>query len=211
LFSSGSVTLTEKHVLSCKVCGSTSLYLCIACGKPICPAHTRLALICNSCIKKTQGEFSIRNARETDKSEIHDLVRLFWGEPTQVAFDREFVIEESPAFVAEFHGHLIGFLSYTLLNEDFIILALAVLPQHQGIGVGKALLETAEREARKLSKRRVLVATSNDNLPALAFYQRHGFQIFDVKTNVIAEKHGAAFPGVGGIPVRDELRLQKIL
>jgi len=136
---------------------------------------------------------------------------MFWGENVQVMFDRKFLVEDLPAFVVESSGRLIGFLSYTALNENLIVAALAVLPQHQGTGVGKALLEAVESEARKLSKKRILVATSNDDLPALAFYQRHGFQIFEVKTNVVAEKHGAALIGVGGIPIRDELRLQKLL
>ena len=57
----------------------------------------------------------------------------------------------------------------------------------------------------------MLVSTSNDDLPALAFYQSRGFHIYEVKPNVIAQKHGAVLRGIGGLPVRDELRLQKTL
>jgi hypothetical protein len=56
-----------------------------------------------------------------------------------------------------------------------------------------------------------MVPTSNDDLPALAFHQSNGFQIYEVKPNVIAEKHGMILKGIGGLPTRDELRLQKIL
>jgi len=65
--------------------------------------------------------------------------------------------------------------------------------------------------AKKLEKRKLLVSTSNDDLPALAFYQSLDFQIYEVKPNVIAEKHGEVLKGISGLPIRDELRLQKIL
>jgi ribosomal protein S18 acetylase RimI-like enzyme len=62
-----------------------------------------------------------------------------------------------------------------------------------------------------LQRKKLLVSTSNDDLPALGFYQALGFQIIEVVPNVIAEKHGKILTGIGGLPVRDELRLQKIL
>jgi ribosomal protein S18 acetylase RimI-like enzyme len=85
------------------------------------------------------------------------------------------------------------------------------LPKHQCSGVGKRLLERVENEAVKMRKKRLLVSTSNDDLPALAFYQTIGFQIYEVKPNVIAQKHGEIQRGIGGLPIRDELRLQKNL
>ena len=60
-----------------------------------------------------------------------------------------------------------------------------------------------------MKKKRLFVSTSNDDLPALAFYQTNGFQIYEVKPNVIAMKHGKIISGIAGLPVRDELRLQK--
>jgi len=104
-----------------------------------------------------------------------------------------------------------GFIAFTELNDAMLIAALGVLPRCQGQGMGKNLTGKVETEARKLHKNRLLVSTSNDDLPALAFYQNLGFRIFEVKPNVIAEKHGKILKGIAGLPVRDELRLQKTL
>ncbi|MEM3825464.1 MAG: GNAT family N-acetyltransferase [Candidatus Bathyarchaeia archaeon] len=104
-----------------------------------------------------------------------------------------------------------GFVSFTELEDALLIAALGVLPRYQNAGVGKKLVEKVEAEAKGFGKGRLLVSTSNDDLPALAFYQSLGFQIFEVKPNVIAEKHGAVLIGIGGLPTRDEIRLQKIL
>jgi len=92
-----------------------------------------------------------------------------------------------------------------------VIAALGVLPEYQNSGIGKSLITKVEAEAEKILKKRLLVSTSNDDLPALAFYQSLDFKIYEVKPNVIAEKHGKIMSGVGGLPIRDEIRLRKVL
>jgi len=106
---------------------------------------------------------------------------------------------------------VIGFISFAETNDAMIIVALGILPKYQNAGVGRGLVAKIQKEAKRLKKKRLLVATSNDDLPALAFYQSIGFQVYEVKPDVIAEKHGVILKGVGGLPIRDELRLQKVL
>jgi ribosomal protein S18 acetylase RimI-like enzyme len=139
-------------------------------------------------------------------------VRVFWGEPEQVMFGRTIRVEEQPAFVASVDGEVAGFVSYGGFGADeFVIVALAVRPEYQGGGIGRALVSAVERTAKKESKKRILVATSNDDLPALAFYQLSGFQLFEVAPNALTAKHRRLEKGIGNVPVRDELRLQKSL
>lgn len=52
---------------------------------------------------------------------------------------------------------------------------LAVLPEGQRRGIGSAVLDWLEAEARASGERNLLVLTSAFNVPALAFYERHGF------------------------------------
>jgi hypothetical protein len=73
------------------------------------------------------------------------------------------------------------------------------------------LIKKTEYDAVRRKKKKLLVSTSNDDLPALVFYQALGFQLYEVKPNVIAEKHGKTLPGIGNLPIRDELRFQKRL
>ena len=138
------------------------------------------------------------------------MFNVFGGEEEQLTFDRKFMVAKLPAYIAKVGKNIIGFASFAEVNSDIIIVALSVLPQYQNAGVGKSLIEKVEAEAKRLGKKKLLVSASNDDLPALAFYQSLGFQIYEVKPNVIAEKHGMALKGIGGLPVRDELRLQKL-
>ena len=81
----------------------------------------------------------------------------------------------------------------------------------QRSGVGGHLLVEAELLARRLNLTRLVVATTNDNLPALSFYQRHGYRLTELVPNSIIEHTHQQVAGFSGIPVRDEIRLEKTL
>jgi ribosomal protein S18 acetylase RimI-like enzyme len=144
-----------------------------------------------------------------DQKKIKELVRLFWGEQEQLTFDRVFRVAELPAFAAKVGKEVAGFVSFAGMQDDLIVVALGILPEYQGFGIGSSLIAKVEGEARKSGSKRILVSTSNDDLPALAFYQSLGFQVYEVKPNVLAEKHGGVVRGIGNLPIRDELRLRK--
>jgi ribosomal protein S18 acetylase RimI-like enzyme len=163
-------------------------------------------------VKKRTFEFVIKKVSDDkEREKIREFVERFWGEQEQLTFDRTFKVAELPAHVAKVKDKIAGFVSFKDTDDDIIIAALGILPEYQGSGIGRNLLAKAEAEAKRIHKKRLIVSTSNDDLPALAFYQSLGFQIYEVKPNVIAEKHGKIIRGIGGLPVRDELRLQKAL
>ena len=199
--------------MSCFICDKNGIYSCSICGRAVCTDHIKLGVICAKCVKdKEQVKYFIREAETRDSETIGELVKRFWGEEVQETFGREFKVKDLPAFIAIVKDKIVGFVSFFELDEkDMLIVALGVLPEYQRAGIGRALLRAVEDKARKLSKERLLVSTSNDDLPALAFYQINGFQIYEVVPDAISRKHGGVFPGIGKIPVRDEIRLRKII
>ena len=60
------------------------------------------------------------------------------------------------------------------------IITIDVLPQLRRSGVGSALMKTAEERLRAARCTEILLETAVDNLPALTFYKRHGYEL--VKT-----------------------------
>ena len=60
------------------------------------------------------------------------------------------------------------------------IITIDVLPTARRSGVGSALMKTAEERLRAARCTEVLLETAVDNLPALTFYKRHGYEL--VKT-----------------------------
>jgi len=198
--------------MSCKHCNSQAVYACNVCGKPLCPQHAKLRTLCPACLKKTTLNYTIVKAKtKKEKEKIREFVERFWGEQEQLTFDKRFIVAELPTYIAKEKDSIVGFISFAETEDATIIVALGILPQCQNAGVGKALIKKVEAETKRLSKKQLLVSTSNDDLPALAFYQSLGFQIYEVKPDVIAEKHGKIIKGISGLPVRDELRLRKII
>jgi ribosomal protein S18 acetylase RimI-like enzyme len=116
-----------------------------------------------------------------------------------------------PALVAVMSGPPSGALAYRLIDSALHIVALATDPMWQRSGVGGHLLAEAELLARRLGLQRLVVSTTNDNLPALHFYQRRGYRLTDLVPNSVRAHTHADVPGFAGIPVRDELRLEKRL
>jgi ribosomal protein S18 acetylase RimI-like enzyme len=104
-----------------------------------------------------------------------------------------------------------GALAYRLLGDALHIVALATDPMWQRSGVGGHLVAEAELLTRRLGLKRVVVATSNDNLPALYFYQRRGYRLTDLIPNSVVTSTHQEQAGFAGIPVRDEIRLEKQL
>ena len=60
-------------------------------------------------------------------------------------------------------------------NAGFNILALAVLPQRQGKGIGKALLEGLEQETKKRGYNFIRLNSADHRLGAHAFYEKVGY------------------------------------
>jgi GNAT superfamily N-acetyltransferase len=53
---------------------------------------------------------------------------------------------------------------------------LHALPAHQGIGVGKRLMEAAQSWAREQGEAQLYLYVLDGNTPAIAFYERQGWQ-----------------------------------
>ncbi len=76
---------------------------------------------------------------------------------------------EDEVWVAEINGTIAGFISIYLL--DNFIHNLFIHPKFQGQGIGKQLLQIAER---RLSHP-ITLKIAMDNLRACGFYEKHGY------------------------------------
>ena len=202
---------------SCYLCDNPVEFACMKCQQYVCGTHGRIRILCTACLDQTktkekQSQHTIAQASCDDVPILEQLVVRFWGDPVQLMFNHRFKVTEQPALVTKSNNEITGFLFYHPFGEAAVlIVALGVLPRYQGHGIGQELLQRIEEYARSEGKRELLVVTSNDNLPALAFYQRNGFQLYEVAPDVIAHKLGGLQLGIGSIPIRDELRLRKLL
>jgi ribosomal protein S18 acetylase RimI-like enzyme len=128
---------------------------------------------------------------------------------------------EGIAFVAVVDGRRVGLVtarrdgSFSGEREAEIRL-LVVDPPERRRGVGALLLDHVEGALRASSVDRAWLVTTNDNLEALAFYQRRGWRLAALLAGAVDQsrrtlKPAIATSGANGIPIRDELVLVKEL
>ena len=72
-------------------------------------------------------------------------------------------------------GRLRGFILSRLAADEAEILTIAVDAEHQGSGVGRALLRENLSQAANAGAKAMFLEVAKDNTPALALYDRFGF------------------------------------
>ncbi|WP_454265931.1 GNAT family N-acetyltransferase [Rossellomorea marisflavi] len=116
-------------------------------------------------------------------------------------------------FVCLEDNEILGLITFVMGNQECEIISMDSL--REGVGIGSSLLRRVENEAIINGCLSLSVITTNDNLHALGFYQRRGFQLVDLKCNAVetARIHKPSIPYIAenGIPIRDEILLSKQL
>jgi GNAT superfamily N-acetyltransferase len=184
---------------------------CGRCGRFVDWAEARLQVVCGCRPRVELPPVLTRDAADGERESVLELFREDVGR-TQVATLGEIVdLDGLPTLVAEMEGSSVaGALAYRQHDDALHIVALATDPLWQRTGVGGHLLAEAEVVARRLGLARLVVTASNDNLPALYFYQRHGYRIVGVTCDAAARHPGLTpMRGFADIPPVDELRLEK--
>ncbi|HEY2907490.1 MAG TPA: GNAT family N-acetyltransferase [Vicinamibacterales bacterium] len=184
---------------------------CARCGKFVDWDDAQVQVVCACKPRIDLPPVLVREATEADRRAARALFERDFGRTKIVAFGEIIDIEEMPALVAVRHHEPSGALAYRLVGDALHIAALATDPMWQRSGVGGHLVAEAELLANRLSLARIVVATTNDNLPALYFYQRRGYRLTALVVDSITAHTREAFAGFAGIPVRDEVRLEKRL
>lgn len=184
-------------------------YRCPTCGKDLPLGEARMTVTCASHMRRETVEFSVRQAEERDHEEIALLCERALGETDVDVFDRTFDVLAGVNLIAAAGDELVGLLALAIDRGELSVVMLSVYPDYQGTGVGSALLIAADEFAAKRGLSFMRVATTNDDIPLLYFYQRHGFAIYEVAVGEVADRFGSATPGFSGIPVRDEIRMRR--
>jgi GNAT superfamily N-acetyltransferase len=157
--------------------------------------------------------FTIRALIEADRPWVRQWIIDQWGAELVIVHGEQLYPAEYPGFVAESCADSVGLVTYTLRGDECEILSLDSLAEGQGIG--SALIEAVRKVALGNGARRLWLITTNDNINALRFYQKRGFELVKIHRNAIDEsrKLKPSIPLIGdfGIPLRDEIELEILL
>lgn len=149
----------------------------------------------------------------SDASWVSQVMTNLWGSQEMVTRGKIVNLSELPGFIAEEDGRKVGLITYKIEGNECEIITLNALTPGQGIGT--ALISEVEKMAKEKECKNLVVVTTNDNTKALHFYQKRGFVISIVRTDIIKEYRNLKpqIPEIGedNIPLRDEIELHKSL
>jgi len=159
-------------------------------------------------------EFKIRKICEKDKEWIRKFIIKEWGSEKIISCGKAYYPHKLPGFVAVANKKYLGLVTYILRKEKCELISLNTL--RKGKGIGTTLLEAVKSSVRKIGCKKIFLATTNDNLNALRFYQKRGFNIkafYPDSITCARKKLKPEIPLLGnyGIPIRDEIGLEIIL
>ena len=158
-------------------------------------------------------DFTIRPLEDDERDWVKHLLIEHWGSEIAIVHGITYHPADLPGFVAVRGEKKVGLVTYSIKNNHCEVVTLNSLQPN--IGIGAALINVVKSTAQAAQCQRLWLITTNDNLHALKFYQKQGFELTAVHRRVVDEsrKLKPEIPLIGndGIPLRDELELEMIL
>ena len=152
----------------------------------------------------------VREKQPGDSAALMALWTAHFGSPVVVARARKRDPAKLPGFVAEEDGKLLG--AVTFLREEDEIEVITLDSAAENRGVGTALLEAVAALAKEQGVWRLCLVTTNDNIRAIRFYQKRGWNLCAFYRDAVAaaRKLKPQIPLIGedGIPIRHEIEFE---
>ncbi len=136
-------------------------------------------------------DIAIRLAGPPDQAAVEACTRSAYAAfARRVGYDPEPVTADYGALIAagqvralERAGRTAGVLVVRDETDHLLIYSVAVAPDHQGGGLGRALMAEAETIARRLGRDRVVLYTNEKMAENIRFYERLGYRSFARRAN----------------------------
>lgn len=181
----------------------------------------------------SDANFIVRPLERSDREWVAHFLDEHWGSTQIVSRGRTLYGHLLPGFVAERPMPLPeeddttldddetaenpvvqmekrGLLTYNIEQQTCEILTLNSLDT--GLGVGTALVEALVTAAQEAEIERIWVITTNDNLPALRFWQKRDFRMVKIYRDAVQEarrlKPQIPLVGIYDIPIYDQIELE---
>ena len=153
---------------------------------------------------------ALRRLTQDDLPRLRQFWIEHWGGEEMISRGTIYRPEQLEGFVVEDGEEWVGLLTFVLKADECEVMSLDSL--REGQGIGSKLIDQITDEARTQGCKRLFLITTNDNLNALGFYQKRGFEIVAIHRGAVNEslKRKPSIPLVGynNIPLRDEIELE---
>lgn len=141
---------------------------------------------------------------------VKELVATNWGAPLIVSKGKVHYMDMLPGYVAVENDKIKGLITYSIDSDEWEIVSLDSFSENKGIGT--KLINYVVKEAEENKCKRVWLITTNDNIKAIRFYQKRGFNMVALHVDAI-KKSRAIKPeipliGFDDIPILHEIEFE---
>lgn len=147
------------------------------------------------------------------RNKVADFISENWGAPIIVTKGKIHSVEDVQGYAVIVDEEIKSLVTYIIEKDECEIVSLDSLIENQGIGT--RLIEKVVATAKECHCKRVWLITTNDNMKAIRFYQRRGFNLVGLYLNAIQEarkiKPQIPLHGFDGIPILHEIEFEKLL
>jgi GNAT superfamily N-acetyltransferase len=155
----------------------------------------------------------IQQINQMNRKNVNEFILKQWYSMVMVVHGESISLENADGWFASEDEIIIGLITYRIVNSEMEILSLDSLKENKGIGT--SLLNKAVEAATNSGCSRIMLITTNDNLLALRFYQKRGFDMVRLYCNALEQsrkiKPEIPLFGNNGIPIKHEIELEMIL
>ena len=149
----------------------------------------------------------------SDRTLVDEFIRQQWYTTTMIIRGKEIDMTQTEGFYVKEQEDIIGLITYFVSDDVLEVISLNSLRENQGIGT--KLVDAVIREAKDRKLKKILVVTTNDNINAIKFWQKRGFDMACLYHNAldISRKIKPEIPLIGdhSIPLRHEIEFELLI
>ena len=154
----------------------------------------------------------VEPATEADVPIIVTMITQFFNRPHVYSHREKYDPRALDHLVIRVGNAFGASASWVVRGDAVRVVWVQVDERYRKTGLGMALSGALERTAVREGLRRLELSVTNDNVPALGFWQRSGYRITGVAVGEmerLLETGGHSRKGVRGLPIRDEIQMEK--
>ncbi len=141
---------------------------------------------------------------------VNKILKYEWNSPPIISRGRALDTTALPGFISVTDTHVNGLITYKIEKSECEIVTLNSFEENKGIGT--ALINAVLSIAKERQCNRIWLVTTNDDINAIRFYQKKGFDLVAVHINAIdvsrEMKPSIPLIGMDGIPIKHELEFE---
>lgn len=144
---------------------------------------------------------------------IDEFILKHWYTTKMIVRGKEIDMTDTEGFYVLECDEIVALITYIIYEDSMEIMSLDSLNENNGIGT--LLLEQVVEEAKKSGCKKIVLITTNDNINAIRFYQKRGFDMANLFRNAmeVSRRMKPEIPLIGdnSIPLRHEIEFEMVL